>query len=108
MLKGAAVLIAVAGLALFSHRPLTRGELETVRTRLQIKIEAVGQKIDRLSQQVQTLNNKMDRLDRRFAALQKHFNIEQRPKSPGTMEQTSPLKSEEHIAREASPATGSP
>jgi len=77
MQKGAAVLITMAGVMLFTHRPLTKGELDTIRMRLQVKIEAVEKKIDRLSQQVQTLNEKMDRLDRRFAGLEKYFDVGQ-------------------------------
>ena len=77
MQKGAAVLITMAGVMLFIPRSLTKGELDTIRMRLQVKIEAVEKKIDRLSQQVQTLNEKMDRLDRRFAGLEKYFDIGQ-------------------------------
>ncbi len=77
MQKGAVFLITMAGVMLFIHRPLTKGELDTVRMRLQVKIEAVEKKIDKLSRQVQTLNEKMDRLDRRFAVLEKHFDIGQ-------------------------------
>ena len=77
MQKGAAVLIAMAGVILFIHRPLTKGELDTIRMRLQVKIEAVEKKIDKLSQQVQTLNEKMDKLDRRFAVLEKYLDVGQ-------------------------------
>jgi len=70
-MQKAAVLMTMAGVMLFVQRPLTKSELDTVRMKLQIKIEAVDEKIDKLSQQVQTLNEKMDRLDRRFATLEK-------------------------------------
>jgi len=76
-MQKAAVLITMAGVMLFVHRPLTKSELDTVRMRLQIKIEAVDEKIDKLSQQVQMLIEKMDRLDRRFAGLEKCFNVGQ-------------------------------
>ncbi len=94
MRKEAAVLVAVAGLMLFIHRPLTKSELNTVRMRLQVKIEAVEKKIDRLSQQVQTLDVKIDRIDRRFAALEKHFNIGQSQDSTVAVKDTIPHKFE--------------
>ncbi len=91
MLKGVAVLIVATGLMVSSHRPLTKGELDTARVRLEYKVEAVDDKIDRLNQQVQMLNKKIEMLDRRLAALQKHFNIEL---SPQISEETVTLKSE--------------
>ncbi|MFQ6034555.1 MAG: hypothetical protein ACE5NM_01750 [Sedimentisphaerales bacterium] len=81
MQRGAVVLITMAGIMLFIHRPLTKGELDTIRVRLQVKIEAVEKKIDKLSRQVQTLNEKMDRLDRRFTVLQEYFDVGQRQNS---------------------------
>ena len=95
MRKEAVVLVAVAGVMLFIHKPLTVSELNTVRMRLQVKIEAVEKKIDKLSQQVQTLNEKIGRLDHRFAAMEKHFNIEQWQDSTDEMEQTTPLTLEQ-------------
>jgi len=94
----------VAGLMLFIHRPLTKSELNTVRMRLQVKIEAVEKKIDRLSQQVQMLNVKIDRLDQRFAALEKHFNIEQSLGSTEAMEDTIPHKFEGHEEERVHPS----
>lgn len=90
MRKEAVVLAAVAGVMLFIHKPLTISELDTIRMKLQIKIEAVEKKIDKLSQQVQTLNEKISMLDHRFAGMEKHFNIEQRQSSTEAMEQTIP------------------
>jgi len=95
MRKEAVVLVAVAGVMLFVRRPLTISELNTVRMRLQVKIEAVEKKIDKLSRQVQTLNEKIDRLDHRFAAMEKHFNIEQWQDSTEAMEETIPHTFEE-------------
>jgi outer membrane murein-binding lipoprotein Lpp len=82
MLKGVAVLVLAAGLTVSSHKPLTKTELDTARVRLEYKVGAVEDKIDRLSQQVQRLATKIDMLDRRLAAVQKHFNIELAPQEP--------------------------
>jgi len=106
MLKGVAVLFVTAGLLLSSHRPLTKGELNVTRVRLESKVEAVDNKIDRLSRQVQMLNKKIGMLDRRLAALQKHFNIELSPQLPEAMEETLPLESELRITGTASPTRG--
>jgi len=106
MLKGVAVLFVTAGLLLSSHRPLTKGELNVTRVRLESKVEAVDNKIDRLSRQLQILDNKMDRLNRGLEALQKHFNIELSPESQQAIEQTIPMESRLRITGAASP-TGS-
>jgi chaperonin cofactor prefoldin len=82
MLKGVAVLIVAAGLMVSSHRPLTKGQLDVARVRLESKVEAVDNKIDGLSRQVRMLNKKIEMLDRRMAALQEHFNIELSPQEP--------------------------
>ena len=95
MQKAAAVLITMAGVMLFVQRPLTKGELDTIRMRLQVKIEAVEKKIDKLSQQVQTLNEKMDRLDRRFAGLEKYFDVGQGQNLTEATEKIIPPKVEE-------------
>jgi len=101
MQKAAAVLITMAGVMLFVQRPLTKSELDTVRMKLQIKIEAVDEKIDKLSQQVQTLNEKMDRLDRRFAGLEKYFDVGQ---GQNPTEKVIPPKVEELIEKRVRPS----
>ena len=92
MQKPAVVLITLAGIMLFIHRPLTKSELDTIRMKLQLKIEAVEKKIDKLSQQVQVLTDKIDRLDRRFAALRKYIDIGQEKNSS----QLKPLPGQNH------------
>jgi chaperonin cofactor prefoldin len=82
MFKGVAVLIVATGLMVSSHRPLTKGQLDVARVRLESKVEAVDNKIDGLSRQVRMLNKKIEMLDRRLAALQEHFNIELSPQEP--------------------------
>jgi len=72
--------------------------------RLQVKIETVEKKIDKLSQQVQTLNVKIDRFDRRFAALEKHFNIEQWQDSTEAMEETISHQFEGHKEERVHPS----
>jgi uncharacterized coiled-coil protein SlyX len=106
MLKGVAVLIVATGLMVSSHRPLTKGELDVTRVRLESKVEVVDNKIDGLSRQVQMLNKKIEMLDRRLAALQEHFNIELSPQEPEAVEETLPSESELRITGAASPTRG--
>ena len=99
MQKGVALIVAVAGVTLFAHRPLTQSELDTARIRLQAKIEVVDKKIDRLSAQVQALSQKMDRLDGRFVMLEKHLDLSQESKSDQAVDKTVPAKPREPIEK---------
>jgi len=103
-MQKAAVLITMAGVMLFVYRPLTKSELDTVRMKLQIKIEAVDEKIDKLSQQVQTLIEKMDRLDRRFVALEKSLAVGQGQNPTEATEKVIPPKVEELIEKRVRPS----